>query len=109
MNGIKFAVRANDLPRMDSCIFGGRIDAYFVIQNHRGLILYQSEYVKNDCTPVFKTAIFANEKIDSNEMLTFKWYDFDRFGPFNKCFGEFHVNLEELKSNGGLLKEVKNA
>ena len=40
-DGLKFVVRASDLPTMDFFCTGGRIDAYFLIEKPSGEIIYQ--------------------------------------------------------------------
>ena len=95
-DGLKFVVRASDLPTMDFFCTGGRIDAYFLIEKTSGEIIYQSEYVKNDLTPVFTSAVIrtTNEDVNS-ESLVFKWFDWDRFGK-----DEYKVVFQEFCENG---------
>ena len=98
-------VRASDLPTMDFFCTGGRIDAYFLIEKTSGEIIYQSEYVKNDLTPVFTSAVIrtTNEDVNS-ESLVFKWFDWDRFGK-----DEYKVVFQEFCENGRKwLKVTKN-
>ena len=60
--GLKFVIRCQELPRFDFFFTGGRCDAYFLIENSKGKVLYMSECIKNDLTPVFSPAVFIVEK-----------------------------------------------
>ena len=106
-DGLKFVVRGSNLPTMDYFCTGGRIDAYFLIEKPNGQIIYQSEYVKNDLTPVFTSAVIRLDEHssyqDRHENLVFKWFDWDRFGK-DEYIGSFTTSAAEIVKNGGLFE-----
>lgn len=53
LSGIQFKVRCEKLPRLDNRLNGNRCDPYFQIFRDNEM-LYESEWIDDDITPVFK-------------------------------------------------------